>query len=200
MDKLMNSVISKIDTRNPIHAGKLRKNIQRADREYLDKAEVFLDKYVKILAGMGKDLDYGVDCYHMMISEMMYEQVRFMESGRYANTSFEEVNRKVYGNPQVMTYYMHGLLLSQFLWRHHYLIFKFFTGSLGKYRTVIKNYLEIGGGHGLFISEALELLEKEVKYEFIDISSSSIEIAKQFVGSKRVNYILEDIFKFNIPH
>ena len=200
MGKLVDSVISKIDAVNPIHVKKLRKHIKDADSEYFKKAEDFLAKYVEILVSIDKDLDYGVHCYLKMCSDMMYEHVRFSESGKYSNTSFDDVNTKVYGNPEIMTYYMYGLLLSQFLWRHHYEILKFFTNSLGKYKKDVRNYLEIGGGHGLYISEASNIFGKDVKYDFIDISSSSIEIAKKFIGVGRVNYILEDIFKFNNGH
>jgi 2-polyprenyl-3-methyl-5-hydroxy-6-metoxy-1,4-benzoquinol methylase len=126
----------------------------------------------------------------------MYEQLRFSETGKYSSTSFEEVNNRVYNNPEVMDYFMNGLLLSQVLWKHHYSIFSFFSNNFPNYKNNIHNYLEIGGGHGLFISEAINVLGGNTHFTLVDISPTSIEVSKKFIGSHLVEYVLSDIFKY----
>jgi 2-polyprenyl-3-methyl-5-hydroxy-6-metoxy-1,4-benzoquinol methylase len=127
---------------------------------------------------------------------MVYEQVRFAETGEYSNKSFTDVYQRVYSNPEVMLYHMHGLLLSQILWQQHYKMLSFFTETLPQFKDTIKSYLEIGGGHGLFISEALQILDSDVRFELIDVSQSSLDIANKFIESERVNSALQDIFCF----
>jgi len=197
VSELLQQVISRIEQRNPMHAKKLRKTLQQYDEAYYTRVDGFLKKYNALLDRDGKDLDYGIDCYLRMCSDMMYEQIRFLETGRYSSTSFEEVNKRVYNNPQVMEYYMHGLILSDFLWLHHYRIHEFFVGNLPQYAPSIKRYLEIGGGIGLTIVESLQVLDPGVHFDVVDISPSSIEISKSFVANSRVNYFLADIFDFS---
>ena len=120
----------------------------------------------------------------------------FIETGEYSNKSFSDVYLRVYSNPDVMSYHMHGLLLSQILWQQHYEMFSFFSCTLPLFKDGIRSYLEIGGGHGLFVSEALELLNKEVYFELVDVSQSSLDMAKKFITNGKVNFVLQDIFAY----
>jgi 2-polyprenyl-3-methyl-5-hydroxy-6-metoxy-1,4-benzoquinol methylase len=118
-----------------------------------------------------------------------------MQTGEYSSKSFDEVNKRVYDNPDVMYYYMHGLLLSQFLWMHHYEILRYFNKTVSKYGPSIKNYLEVGGGHGLYISEAITIAGTS-SFDLVDISKISMDVAKKMIEDTKVNYILSDIFKY----
>lgn len=197
MNPMLQQIVGRIDELNPIHAKKIRKTLDQFDEGYFKKVGQFLVKYNKLLTDRGKDLNYGVDCYLRMCGEMMYEQLRFRETGKYSSTSFDEVNARVYNNPEVMEYYMYGLILSDFLWAHHYRVHSFFVNHLGAYKSQIKDYLEIGGGIGLGISEAIHILNDDVSFDLVDISPSSIEISKAFVVNNRVSYFLQDIFEFD---
>jgi 2-polyprenyl-3-methyl-5-hydroxy-6-metoxy-1,4-benzoquinol methylase len=192
----LEEVISKIEILEPRHGKKLRKNIKTLDLNYFTMVNSFIPKYKEFLKDVNKTLDFGIESYLRMSSDVMYEQIRFTETGKYSNSSFEEVNKIVYSNPEVMEYYMHGLLLSQILWTHHYKMFSFFTKYLPDYKNKIKNYLEVGGGHGLFISEAIKILNQNTGFDLVDISSGSINIAKKFIQNDKVNYILSDILKY----
>jgi 2-polyprenyl-3-methyl-5-hydroxy-6-metoxy-1,4-benzoquinol methylase len=193
---ILAEVVSKISRSNPIHAKKLSKTLQKSDPVFVNRATTFLKKYTDYLHGRGKDLDYAIECYLKMVADMTHAHVRFIESGEYASKAFGEVNQRVYSNPEIMEYYMNGLILSQFLWAHHYVMFSFFVELLQKYKHKITRYLEIGGGHGLFISEAINILNKSVQFDLVDISPASIEMAKSFIGNKRVNFILSDVFEY----
>ncbi|MES1159961.1 MAG: class I SAM-dependent methyltransferase, partial [Bacteroidota bacterium] len=135
------------------------------------------------------------DCYLKMIADVRIETMHFARTGEYTSKSFEDTNARVYNNPEVMEYYMNALLLSQFLWGHHYAIYRYFIDNLPKYKSKIDYYLEMGGGHGLYISEAMSLLRKGTKFDLIDISPTSIEASRSLIDNNSVNYILSDIFK-----
>jgi 2-polyprenyl-3-methyl-5-hydroxy-6-metoxy-1,4-benzoquinol methylase len=193
-------VVDQIKTLNPLHGKKLSKNLKKQDETYYQQADKFLLRYGNLLADAGKDMDYSIGCYLQMIADVNYESVQFMQTGEYTSKSFEEVNQRVYNDPNVMEYYMHGLLLSQFLWTHHYDITKYFTATITNNKNQIKNYLEVGGGHGMYISDAISIIGPDTNYDLADISPSSIDIAKRMINNPKVNYNLIDIFEYFPSH
>lgn len=196
MEQELSTIVGQISEKNPLHSKRINKNIKKMDEAYFARANSFLKKYVNLLQNEGKTLDYGIECYLQMIADVNFESVKFIETGEYSSKSFEEVNKRVYGNPEVMEYYMHGLLLSQFLWTHHYDILLSFNSIITQNKPNIKNYLEVGGGHGLYISEAISIIGDGAKYDLVDISSSSLEIAKKMINNDQVNYVLSDVFEY----
>lgn len=199
MNEKLQVILDKVMEINPLHGKKLRRNIKSQDATYFEHCGEFLDKYENYLTSINRTLDFGIESYCRMIDDFMYEQLRFQESGKYSNTSFDEVNQRVYNNPEVMEYFMNGLLLSQILWKHHYTMFSFFSERFHTYAHSAKSYLEVGGGHGLFISEAIRVLGTQSHFSLLDISPTSLEVSRHFVGDKSVTYILSDIFAFNSP-
>lgn len=197
MSLLLNYIIDKISAANTLHGKKLKKNLSSCDAAYYLKAETFLTAYVNMLRKQNLTIDYAIDCYLQMLADVNYETVQFIRTGRYSSQSFEEVRKKVYANPGVMTYYMHGLMLSQFLWAHHYKIFTAFCDTILRKKQEIKHYLEIGGGHGLYLSEAVNALNGATDFTLVDISPSSIEMTQEWLGNAHVNYLVRDVFDFN---
>lgn len=194
---IIEQVISRITELNPMHGKKLKKSLPLNDPQYLEQANSFLEKYKVFAAGKNKDLEYGIECYLRMCADVLHETIAFMETGKYTSTSFAEVNQRVYNNPEVMDYYMHALIMSEFLWAHHYKMYRFFLETLPLYKGKVKSYLEIGAGHGLFVAEALKIFDKDVKFDVVDISPVSLEMTKQFVNNPKVNYKLTDVFDFH---
>ncbi len=190
-------IINKIEKENPIHAKKLKNSYSELDEAYKDKFEAFFQRYERMLFQSKLNLDYAVSSYLRFCGDMLSEQMNFLRTGKYSNTSFEEVNKNVYDNPEVMNYHMHGLLVSQFLWTHHYQTFRFFTNRFKKYAGLSNNILEVGGGHGLYTSEVLTQLQHDYTFDMVDISASSIALSKSMVDSNRINYHLQDIYAFN---
>jgi len=193
---ILQETISKIEELNPLHAKKLKADLNGYDEAYFQKAEIFLQNYLAYLSRQNKDLDYAVDCYLRMIADITYEYLRFLETGHYSCASFQEAQKNVYDNAEVMEYYMNALILSQFLWGHHYEMLSFFTQGVSKHKGEIKKYLEIGCGHGLFISEALNILNPDIQFDVVDISPTSIEMAKNFIKDPKVSFLIKDIFAF----
>jgi 2-polyprenyl-3-methyl-5-hydroxy-6-metoxy-1,4-benzoquinol methylase len=194
--KALDQIMEQIAEANPIHAKKLRKNLGKQEQSYLDKTNDFLEEYISFAGRLGKDLEFGVECYLRMLSDFTQEYISFMNTGEYSTKSFEDANRRVYNNPDVMEYYMHGLLLSQVLWVHHNDIVLFFQKHLQESKGKVNRYLEIGAGHGMYISEAIKVFGNGVTYDVVDISPTSIELSQNFIKDDQVNYILSDIHDY----
>lgn len=189
-------IVDLIEPKSARHSKKLRSRLNLEDEVYLSRANEFVRKYERILSNDDLDMDYAVDMYLKMIEEMVYEQIQFVSSGSYRYSSFEEVNKLVYSNEDYMKPYIHGLLMSQFLWQHHYEIFDFFIERIKGYSSKINRYLEIGGGHGLFINWAHELCSNGTNsFTCLDISQSSLDLCKAFNPDKNLNYVHQDVFE-----
>jgi len=196
MEQLINGIYNKIEILSPVHAKKVKKALDGFDDRYYQLANAFLEKYRSFLEREGKTMDYAIDCYLSMIADMNIETVEFARTGKYSSSTFSEVNERVYANPGIMEYYMHGLLMSQFLWKHHYQIFDYYTKALPAYAGSVSSYLEIGAGHGLYLAQALDILGKDTEFTVVDISQSSIDLAKKFTDDERVAFHVKDIFDF----
>jgi len=197
MNDSVNYIHKRIEVLNPVHSKKLKKNFEFFDDGYDEFAHAFFKKYNRFLQLESKSLDYSVDCYLQMIADVHIETIEFARTGKYSSTTFDEVNARVYASPETMQYYMHGLILSQFLWKHHYQVFDYFSSTLPRYVNTTGSYLEVGAGHGLYLSKALEILDRETKFAVVDISKTSIELAKNFTNDNRVEFNLKNIFDFN---
>lgn len=196
MQNKLDYIVDQIKKLNPLHGKKVSKNVKAMDVDFHERANAFLNAYETLLSHESKNLDYSINCYLQMIADVNYESVQFMQTGEYTSKSFDEVNKRVYDNPAVMEYYMHGLLLSQFLWTHHYDILLYFNDIIQRKKDSIKNYLEVGGGHGLYISEAISIIGAGANYQVVDISKSSLEMAKRMINNNSVTYTLTDVFEF----
>jgi 2-polyprenyl-3-methyl-5-hydroxy-6-metoxy-1,4-benzoquinol methylase len=198
MQEHINYIVQRIESLNPLHGKKIKKNMTFFDEAYEITFSGFLKKYITYLETENKTLDYAIDCYLSMIADMNVEAVDFFRTGKYSSSTFQEVNERVYAKPGIMEYYMHGLIMSQFLWKHHYQLFSSYIEQLPNYASKIGSYLEIGAGHGLYLSRSLEILNNETTFVVVDISPTSIDLAKRFTDSDRVNFHLMDVFDFSI--
>jgi|GEM_PF-290544 2-polyprenyl-3-methyl-5-hydroxy-6-metoxy-1,4-benzoquinol methylase len=196
MQQSLQYIVDKISAKDPLHSKKVKKNLKKLDQEYTDRANIFLGRYIEMLEQDGKTLDFAIDSYLKMIADVNHESLHFLETGEYTSKSFDEVNSRVYNNPEVMAYYMHALLLSQFLWKQHYDILIYFNKVVKDNSDQILNYMEVGGGHGLYISEAINIKGNNANYDVVDISSTSLDIAKKLIKNDSVNFILSDIYDY----
>lgn len=192
----LEEILAKIELLNPAHAQKLKANAICLDMDYVARANDFYAQYERNLRQNGYDLDYGVDCYLTLLGDMATERMKFIRSGRYSSTTFDEVEKCYYDKPDVMCYHMHGLAIAQFLWFDQYERFTFFIDQLQKYRNQIQSYLEIGGGHGLYCYEALKILGPSVIFEWIDTSACSFELGKGIINNKRVNFLQKNVLEY----
>lgn len=196
MPAILDRILQKIADKNPSHAEKLKLNLTDFDGEYSHLANLFFDQYNAYLERTGIRLDFGIDCYLHMIEDMLEERLKFIREDQYSNSSFDDVEKRIYGNPEIMTYHMHGLVLAQFLWFDQYERILFFRRQLGKYFPSRNKYLEIGGGHGLYMFEAINTLPETKQFDLVDISQSSLDLARGIISNDRVSYYLKNIFDF----
>jgi 2-polyprenyl-3-methyl-5-hydroxy-6-metoxy-1,4-benzoquinol methylase len=182
---------------NPVQAKKFDAFFKNCDELYHERANRFFEQYEKLLSHLGKNFEYSIDCYNQMNSEMLVERINFLQTGKYSNESFDDVRKKLYENPETFDHHMHGLALAQFLWWDQYQRFSFFADNLAQYNEQTKNYLEVGGGHGLYIAEALRQFNSETKFDLVDISPTSIEMSKVAVGTGKVNFTLADMYTYH---
>ncbi len=105
---------------------------------------------------MGDNAVEYYDSYRWMCGEINKETLYFKRNGRYRLSTFEEANREVYSNRPFMKKYIEGILTSQMLWRNHSAAFLFFKRNFLASLKPDYRYLEVGPGHGLFLSVAAQ--------------------------------------------
>jgi len=192
------SIISALLERtNVIQFKKYRAFLAECDEVYYHRANTFFAQYERLLRHLGRDFSYSIECYNRMNEDMLYERIQFLKTGKYSNTSFEDVKNKLYLSPDKFEHHMHGLAIAQFIWWDQYQRFAFFSDNLQKYIKSTKRYFEVGGGHGLYISEALRQFSDDTIFDLVDISPTSIEMSKIALDTDRVNYFQKDIFDFD---
>lgn len=189
-------IVEKVEALNPLHAKKLRDNLSQMDESFFEWSKEFLTKYQQFLDKTGVSMEEAIAFYLDKVHENIFEMVHFFQTGKYRYASFQEVNERVYARPEVMNSYLYGLLLSQALWKQHFAMFQFFSKNLKNFNITGK-YLEIGGGHGLFIDAATKILGPKVAYSCLDISQTSLSVAREFIDFPLVNFVHSNIFDFN---
>ena len=193
---ILEKVLARIEAGDPFYGQQLRQRVTALGASHAENAAAYFERYDSALRLDGKSIDFAVDCYLRLSSDMTAERLNFVRTGKYANSSYKEVEQKIYANPAIMDYHMHGLALAQYLWPEQYERIQYFQKNLPSFLEECGAYLEVGGGHGLYAWTALQSLPASARVDLLDISASSIKLAQQIIGPSRINYILSDIFDF----
>lgn len=117
--------------------------------------EAFLETYSDFMKLENITIKMLAEAYLEMLDQMMFARKEFLHSGEYYSKDQKEAFIHTYDNENFMTNYMLGLALSQFLWRHHYLMFNYYKETIKNVSKTSK-ILEVGSGHGLFLLEILK--------------------------------------------
>lgn len=200
--KNINTVLAYLYKKAPFQQKKIELLLSHKNETFLEEFEQFLDSYISYLNANHLTIEYSIDAYIKMINGMMKAQVKFMKTGKYPILSTTDAINDVYNNKETMLSYMIGLALSQYLWSTHYEIFNHFKSTLEKEKNNIKRYLEIGPGHGLFLKNAIDILNKNVAMTAIDISQTSLEITSSiiayFYSDKKIDFINGDMLNLHL--
>lgn len=196
---ITNKVLEQVSKLNLKYAKILRNELAVISAEYPVLQKHLVGKFIEYLDYEGKDLQYGTDALLRKLVDIFDEELSFFRTGKYSNSSFEEVNKKVYNNPEVMEYHTIGLLMFEIFTLANYIKFQFFIETLQNSKNNIANYLEIGGGHGLYVWQAQKIIAGNPDFNLVDISETSINIARVFLRGIPVNYFQQDILTFNSP-
>lgn len=146
-------------------------------------------------------LETSVKGYGRFIVDSMRRQRRFEIEQTYPAKTYAEAEAEVYLNDVYMEQqYLPSLLLSHFLWPHHYqqlIYFRSFFVPAMRARKV-SSFAEVGVGTGIYSRIALEELPKAYGTGF-DISPVSLKFAGRHVASygfeDRYQTLLQDIIK-----
>jgi 2-polyprenyl-3-methyl-5-hydroxy-6-metoxy-1,4-benzoquinol methylase len=173
---------------------RLRTYVESNDDVFHSRAEDFFGRYRHFVESKGETFESGIDSFLRLQKSLDGQRAQFLRTGKYQNSSFQEVNRCVYSDPEVMRHHMHGLVFAQFLWPDQYRRFQFFADHLPGY-TKIRRYLEVGGGHALYVSEAAKRLPAAA-VDLVDISPTSLEMARGIAAGAKIRFHLMDVFDF----
>jgi 2-polyprenyl-3-methyl-5-hydroxy-6-metoxy-1,4-benzoquinol methylase len=174
------SLLLDIENRIPGHTKRLNRSRSKDFYELL----LLMYNYLKYCDDLAED-------YVHMVNDMKREMKYFLKEWKYSCKNQDEAYLRVYSDPDVMSYYMNALFISQLLWTHHFRMLQFF-----KKRVKSFNYnrvLDIGSGHGLFSW----FLKDAAFIDILDISNPALEITRELLGNNKVDYLNMDISLLN---
>ncbi len=199
--KKFDNITQLVYRKSPLQKKKIEKYLAKQDKSFFESAEKFANDYSSYLESHNISLEYAVDAYLEMCNDMLKSQIFFMRTGKYPMENAEQAFEIVYNEEKRMESYMIGLAISQFLWSSHYKIYQFLLRNIRNEKKNIKNYLEIGPGHGLFLKDANQILGNNVEFIAIDISKTSIDITESImnflVKENNIKYIVMDMLDYN---
>jgi 2-polyprenyl-3-methyl-5-hydroxy-6-metoxy-1,4-benzoquinol methylase len=112
-------------------------------------------------------------------------QKRFEKELRYASKTYAEAAAAVYHNEEYMsTLYLPGILLSNYLWPHHYSQLCYFHNRFAPLALDFpdKRFADVGVGTGFYSCQMLGVSE-EIRGDAFDISDYSICHSKHMVDA-----------------
>ncbi len=179
MPKLTDKLIADISEKNPLQKVYLKELLENDIR---DEEITDLENILNLLC-KEHTIEELADAYLLLVGDTMEETAFFLQNGHYRYSTLAEVDEKVYQNTDYMSKYMLGLMLSGYLWKNHLAINRYFKEAISSFSG--KNYLEIGPGHGRYFLEAINLGAFD-HYTGVDLSPSSIELARSFIETNKV--------------
>lgn len=160
------------------------------------------NKELEVFFGDDHDrLENAVKGYGIFALDGMKLQKKFDKDQAYINRTYAEVADKVYMNKEYMFgLYLPGILLSQYLWAHHYRQLRCFRERFVP--MVLKQnaglFFDVGVGTGFYSKEMLANCP-QIKGQGYDISPHSIEHTLEMVQrwglQERYNLEKRDILK-----
>lgn len=171
---MLTKLISLIAGQNPLQGKRINTFVKQQDTTYRDFAEELLAFFQS-----DQELSEAANAYNQVCMELLCEQIRFRKTGVYAPKDTSKDTR----------YYMIGLLLSYLFWPNHYKMFCFFKEHLDSIN--IERCLEVGVGHGLFTTKAIQQFPG-LSVTLVDNSEASIQIAKEMLDFPQAQFIYSD--------
>ena len=136
LDIFLEDILNEIGLRDKLHLKKINGNIEYIKRNHSTQFYELFGLIYNYFQNKNLSASNVVDSYLSMINDMRKEGLYFYKNGKYRCSNQSAAYEYVYSLPNVMTYYMHALLISQILWKHH-LIFLFIS------KVKLKNYSKI---------------------------------------------------------
>ncbi len=141
----------------------------------------------------------GLQAYVKFAMDSVRLQAAFEKVGAYRGSSYEEASKRVYRNEDyMMSEYLPGLLLSHYLWPHHYRQLVFFDNAFVRpaKNVAISRFVEVGVGTGVYSRRMLEAISTAVGTGY-DVSPSAKRFALRHLSayglSDRYSLKLQDV-------
>ena len=176
------SVLRKIIATNHRFARGL---IERAESSFGPSWTLDFESVLASLFASDDDLAAAAKGYSAFAFDSMRQQKAFEQTRKYKNRTYAEVAQEVYLNEShMLSEYLPGLLLSHYLWPHHYRQIQFFdTAFLAPMsRSDRPEFSEVGIGTAAFSRRVLERIDC-ARGQGYDISPSSCQYAQAHVAS-----------------
>ena len=197
----LEELVSEIEKKDKLHSKKINGNISYIKEHFSAQLDELLSLVKTYFNNLGLNSERVASDYLKMIKDMRTEGLYFYKHGKYRCDNQHIANEYVYSKPEVMTYYMNALLVSQVMWKHHFNIFMYFQSHL---KTLFKghsklNILDIGPGHGFFSYLVKKEFPDYEKIDIVDISDTSLEMTKKIIGfdGEKIKYTKKDIFDYD---
>lgn len=173
LNLLLHAQIEAVPAQKKFLEGRFQeKNCSLEELEFTEQLAEFVEKTCGDEIGK-----YLSDC-GWICDRMLEEELRFRRSGQYRFSSFADAVAEVYSDPEFMSHYMRGLLMTELWWKNHTRTMQFFIDQFLLNQPAGLNFLEVGPGHGLFLYLTLHH-STEARAVGWDISSASVEMTRR---------------------
>jgi 2-polyprenyl-3-methyl-5-hydroxy-6-metoxy-1,4-benzoquinol methylase len=196
----LEKLVSQIENKDKLHSKKIKSNIQFLSEHFPNQLDELIGLVKSYFINVGLSSERVADDYLKMIRDMRIEGIYFFKYGKYRCENQTIANDYVYSKPDVMSYYMNALLVSQVMWKHHFNIFMYFQTQI---KSLFKNYsklniLDIGPGHGFFSYIVKKEFPKYETIDIVDISETSLEMTNKIIGTDgdKIRYFRKDVFDY----
>ncbi len=178
----------------PFLVGAVRRQISEFGAPLMSSFE---DELLTLFGADTKKISNAVTGYAKFSLEAMKLQLKFQKTRVYESASYAQANEDVYQNRDYMfNLYLPGILVSHYLWRHHYKQQIFFDELF--LPKIVKNgtlFYDVGIGTGFYSKRMLE--KTSMKGVGFDMSPHSIEFTQAMLKShgfnSRYSTMLENI-------
>ena len=175
---MLQSLIDEICRRSPLQAKVLAPFLAAVPDQYWQRGNDFVRRYDSYLRSIGLDLHYAAEAYLQLCTEILNATVAFRRSGHYACPCQNDAYRDVYSQEKTMRDYMVALAVTQFLWKNHYAMYACFWDLLAARGSGVRDYLEIGPGHGAYLAAAMQALPAR-RFTVLDLSPTSLRLCQE---------------------
>lgn len=191
-------LIDRICEGNPLQKKSLTEFANRQDDTYWDIAETLCSRLQRNLLADGDAMSVAADSYNGVCRDLLFEEFRFRKTGQYPSDSAKSAFENVYSNQDVMRKYVVGLLLSHLFWPNHYKMLRYFQAEIAKHNAT--SALEIGAGHGLFVTETMRAFPNAT-VTVLDISEASLGVTREMLQAfeadeSHVEFVLNDFLEY----
>ncbi|MFH1024902.1 MAG: class I SAM-dependent methyltransferase [Planctomycetota bacterium] len=141
----------------------------------------FEETLSKVFAGDEARMRGAIKGYVEFALDALRLHKRFEKELKYIHKTYAEVGEGVYHNLEYMfNLYLPGILISQYLWPHHYEQLQFFTREFGPLvrASADKSFADVGVGTGFYSRQILSM-DRESRGTGFDISAHSLNYAAQ---------------------